>query len=63
MGVGQASMSDVEAMLSSGAGRGRNFGSQAMPFHEINEERREAKAAGMTLQQYRAALGKPGSGL
>ena len=63
MGVGQASMSDVEAMLSSGAGRGRNFGSQAMPFHEINEDRREAKAAGMTLRQYRAALGKPGFGL
>ncbi len=63
MGVGQASMSDIEAMLSSGAGRGRNFGSQAMPFHEINEDRREAKAAGMTLRQYRAALGKPGFGL
>ena len=58
MGVGQASMSDVEAMLSSGAGRGRNFGSQPMPFHEINDIRREARNNGQTLAQFLGVIPK-----
>lgn len=58
MGVGQASMSDIEAMLSSGAGRGRNFGSQPMPFHEINDIRREARNNGQTLAQFLGVIPK-----
>ena len=56
MGVGQASMSDIENMLSGGMrGRGER---QLFPQHEINEERAEAKKIGMTLQQYRSQNGR-----
>lgn len=49
MGVGQASMSDIENMLSGGMrGRGER---QLFPNHEIGELRAEAKAQGKTLAQ------------
>ena len=49
MGVGQASMSDIENMLSGGMrGRGER---QLFPNHEIGELRAEAKSQGKTLAQ------------
>lgn len=51
-GARQASMEGVQAML--GAGLGKR---PLMPFHEINDERAQARAAGMSLAQYRASLG------
>ena len=49
MGVGQASMSDIENMLSGGMrGRGER---QLFPNREIGELRAEAKAQGKTLAQ------------
>lgn len=49
--VGHATMGQVHEMLSSGMrGRGER---QIFSPHEINDERAEAKAKGMTLAQYR----------
>lgn len=53
MGVRQASLSGIESMLGAGLGhRGGGFGRQGMPFHEINNDRAEARSQGMSLGQY-----------
>lgn len=53
MGVGQASLSGIESMLGAGLGhRGGGFGRQGMPFHEINNDRAEARSQGMSLGEY-----------
>ena len=48
MGVRQGSLEGVKAMLGTGLSK-----RPLMPRHEINDERAEAKANGMTLHQYR----------
>jgi len=53
MGVRQASLSGIESMLGAGLGhRGGGFGRQGMPFHEINNDRAEARSQGMSLGEY-----------
>ena len=54
MGVRQASLSGIESMLGAGLGHqaGGGFGRQGMPFHEINNDRAEARSQGMSLGQY-----------
>lgn len=52
MGARQASLEGVQAMLGTGLSK-----RPLMPFHEINDERAQARAAGMSLAQYRASLG------
>lgn len=48
MGVRQGTLEGVQAMLGTGLSK-----RPLMPRHEINDERAEAKANGMTLHQYR----------
>jgi hypothetical protein len=48
--AGHATMGQVEAMLGAGRGRGERV---LFAPHSINDERAEARAQGMTLQQFR----------